>query len=158
MYKGKRERIELFKSMFRAKRKRTKIYIDKSLNSKIIISNRKTNNIKTEERKEKELYEQIDIYHKEFESKNKEITILKKRILTLVAYLKRKDKNILILDNNIEYMFYACSSLTSLNISNFTSKVRNLTGIFSNCNKLTFIDISNFSTDSVNNKDNFIFA
>ena len=32
------------------------------------------------------------IYEKEIECKNKEITILRKRILTLVIYLKRKEK------------------------------------------------------------------
>ena len=47
-------------------------------------------------------------------------------------------------------MFYNCSSLISLNISNFdTSKVSNMGYMFYNCNGLISLDISNFYTPEV---------
>ena len=98
----KEEELNYLKACLEQKEKELEIYVDKNKKTKIIISNRKANNIKTNDRKEKELYEQISIYEKEIECKNKEITILRKRILTLVIYLKRKDKNILILDNELK--------------------------------------------------------
>ena len=53
-------------------------------------------------KEENKLYEQIEIYGEEIERKNKEILILKKRINNLLIYLKRKDTNILILDNELK--------------------------------------------------------
>ena len=64
--------------------------------------NYKNNNIKIINSKdENKLYEQIEKYGEEIERKNKEILILKKRIKNLLVYLKRKDNNILILDNEL---------------------------------------------------------
>ena len=88
----KEEELNYLKACIEQKEKELEIYVDKNKKTKIIISNRKANNIKTNDRKEKELYEQISIYEKEIECKNKDITILRKRILTLVIYLKRKEK------------------------------------------------------------------
>ena len=46
-------------------------------------------------------------------------------------------------------MFYGCSSLTSLDLSNFnTSYVRSMAGMFSRCS-LTSLDLSNFNTSNV---------
>ncbi len=49
--------------------------------------------------------------------------------------------------NNIKdmsFMFYECSSLTSLNLSNFnTNKVNNMSYMFYNCSSLTFFNIKN---------------
>ena len=43
-------------------------------------------------------------------------------------------------------MFYNCSSLTSINLSNFnTSKVKNMNLMFNKCSRLIFINILNFS-------------
>ena len=43
-------------------------------------------------------------------------------------------------------MFYGCSSLTSINLSNFdTSKITNMNYIFYGCSELRFINILNFS-------------
>ena len=43
------------------------------------------------------------------------------------------------------YMFYDCSSLKELNLSNFnTSKVKYMDFMFYNCYSLTNLDISNF--------------
>ena len=47
-------------------------------------------------------------------------------------------------------MFYACNSLTSLDVSNFdTSKVTDMNSMFYACNSLTSLDVSNFDTSKV---------
>jgi surface protein len=47
-------------------------------------------------------------------------------------------------------MFAGCSSLTSLDLSNFnTSNVTNMFGLFRNCSGLTSLDLSNFNTENV---------
>ncbi len=52
----------------------------------------------------------------------------------------------------MSYMFYKCSSLTSLNLSNFnTNKVNNMNYMFHNCSSLTSLNLSNFNTNNVNN-------
>ena len=49
-------------------------------------------------------------------------------------------------------MFYYCSSLTSLDVSNFdTSKVTNMSSMFSRCSSLPSLDVSNFDTSQVTN-------
>ena len=50
----------------------------------------------------------------------------------------------------MSYMFYKCSSLTSLNLSNFnTNNVNNMSRMFSNCSSLTSLNLSNFYTNNV---------
>ena len=47
-------------------------------------------------------------------------------------------------------MFYGCSGLTSLNVSNFnTAKVTNMYCMFYECKRLTSLDVSNFNTAKV---------
>ena len=47
-------------------------------------------------------------------------------------------------------MFANCSSLISLDVSNFnTGNITNMNGIFNNCSSLTFLDLSNFNTENV---------
>ena len=47
-------------------------------------------------------------------------------------------------------MFYTCTSLTSLDVSNFdTSKVTNMSNMFYTCSSLTSLDVSNFDTSNV---------
>ena len=54
--------------------------------------------------------------------------------------------------NNTNFIFYDCSSLTSLNLSNFnTNNVINMNNMFHNCSSLTFLDLSNFNTNNVTN-------
>ncbi len=49
-------------------------------------------------------------------------------------------------------MFYDCTSLTTLDLSNFnTSKVTDMIGMFEACSGLTTLDISNFDTSNVEN-------
>ncbi len=47
-------------------------------------------------------------------------------------------------------MFGSCTSLTSLDLSNFnTSNVTNMNGMFGSCTSLTSLDLSNFDTSKV---------
>ena len=50
------------------------------------------------------------------------------------------------------YMFYECSSLTSIDLSNFnTQNVTDMEYMFSKCSSLKYIDLSNFNTQKVTN-------
>ena len=50
----------------------------------------------------------------------------------------------------MSYMFYRCLSLTSLNLSNFdTLKVEDMNNMFYGCSSLTSLDLSNFDTSFV---------
>ena len=51
---------------------------------------------------------------------------------------------------NCNYMFYECSSLTYIDLSNFnTNNVTNMSWMFYLCSSLTNIDLSNFNTNNV---------
>ena len=51
---------------------------------------------------------------------------------------------------NMSEIFYGCNSLISLNLSNFnTSNVTNMSGMFSGCNSLTSLNLSSFNTSNV---------
>ena len=51
---------------------------------------------------------------------------------------------------SMEYMFYRCTSLTSLDLSSFdTSKVTDMNNMFRNCSSLTSLDVSGFDTSNV---------
>ena len=53
---------------------------------------------------------------------------------------------------NMNHMFYFCSNLTSLDLSNFdTSKVTDMAYMFNSCRSLTTLDSSNFNTSKVTN-------
>ena len=53
---------------------------------------------------------------------------------------------------DMDGMFWACSALTSLNLSNFnTSNVKNMSGMFLGCRALTSLNLSNFNTSNVTN-------
>ena len=47
----------------------------------------------------------------------------------------------------MSYIFYGCSSLTSLNLSN---NVNNMSYIFYGCSSLISLDLSNFNINNVN--------
>ena len=50
----------------------------------------------------------------------------------------------------MDAMFYNCSSLTSLDLSNFnTSKITDMTYMFNRCKSLTNINLSSFDTSNV---------
>ena len=51
-------------------------------------------------------------------------------------------------------MFYSCSKLSSLDVSNFnTQNVTNMSSMFAYCNGLTSLDVSNFNTENVTNME-----
>ena len=55
-------------------------------------------------------------------------------------------------------MFYNCSSLTNLDLSNFnTQNVKNMNTMFYNCSSLTNLDLSNFNTQNVKNMSYMFF-
>ena len=92
--KEKEEELNLLNKCLEEKENELKEY--KNKNNKINI-----NNIKRVNNDENYLYEEIEKYQYEIERKNKEILLLKKRIRNLLIYLKKKDNNILILDNEL---------------------------------------------------------
>ena len=56
--------------------------------------------------------------------------------------------------NNMSGMFNGCSSLTSLNLSNFnTNNVRDMSCMFYKCSSLTSLNLSNFNTNNVEDMD-----
>ena len=55
-------------------------------------------------------------------------------------------------------MFYDCSSLTSVNLSNFnTNNINNMSNMFFGCRSLTSLNLSNFNTNNVN-KMSYMFS
>ena len=51
-------------------------------------------------------------------------------------------------------MFYECSSLKDINLSNFnTNNVTNMNCMFYGCSSLNKIDLSNFNTNNVTDMD-----
>ena len=63
-----------------------------------------------------------------------------------------------LLINNTKNMFSGCTSLETINFTNFnTSKIKDMDGMFSNCSKLESIDLSNFDISSVEDMS-FMFA
>ena len=56
-------------------------------------------------------------------------------------------------------MFYGCSSLTNLNLTNFdTSLVQNMEGMFYGCSSLTFLNLSNFDTSQVTTMNSIFYG
>ena len=54
----------------------------------------------------------------------------------------------------MNYMFYDCSDLTSIDLSHFnTDKVTHMPGLFSYCQKLKSLDLSTFNTANVEAMD-----
>ena len=54
------------------------------------------------------------------------------------------------LTGNLDYMFYGCSSLTSINFKNFkTSNINSMQYVFQGCEKLVSLDLSSFDTSKV---------
>ena len=52
----------------------------------------------------------------------------------------------------MERMFWECSSLKELNLSNFnTNNVTNMKGMFWECSSLKELNLSNFNTNNVTN-------
>ena len=66
--------------------------------------------------------------------------------------------------NNVQNMkdiFYGCSSLTSLNLSNFNTNnniIKDMSYMFSNLKRLTSLDLSNFNTNNVQNMNHMFYG
>ena len=72
----------------------------------------------------------------------------------IIKYLFKKNLT------KTNYMFYGCSSIINLDLSNFNAQnVTDMSHMFSNCFSLTSINLSNFNTQNViNMKDMFGFC
>jgi len=100
-----------------------------------------------------------DKYKNEKEIKNCEIRINEELINSFEYEHKFKEKGKYIIKyifkknlENICLMFYRCTSLTKIDLTNFnTDNVTNINGLFSGCSSLTNIDLSNFKTNKVTN-------
>ncbi|WP_413522077.1 BspA family leucine-rich repeat surface protein [Brochothrix thermosphacta] len=69
--------------------------------------------------------------------------------LTTIEGLEKVDTSNV---TSMSSMFNDCSSLTTLDVSNFdTSNVTNMSAMFSGCSSLTILDVSNFDTSNVTN-------
>ena len=94
----------------------------------------------------------------EKEIKNCEIRINEEIIIPFNYEHKFKEKGKYIIKyifkknmENICLMFYRCTSLTKIDLTNFnTDNITYINGLFSGCSSLTNIDLSNFKTNKVN--------
>jgi len=60
---------------------------------------------------------------------------------------------------NATLMFYGCSLLTNIDLSNFnTNNVTNMNGMFQGCSSLLNIDLSNFNTSNVTNMNSMFYG
>ena len=60
---------------------------------------------------------------------------------------------------DMSYMFFKCSSLTNLNISNLkTNNVTDISGMFSGCLALNELNLSNFKTNNVTNMRSMFYS
>ena len=58
---------------------------------------------------------------------------------------------------NMSDMFHGCSGLTSLGVGNFnTSKVKDMSDMFHGCSNLTSLDLSSFDTGKVTNYNDML--
>ena len=56
-------------------------------------------------------------------------------------------------------MFYGCSSLTNIDLSNFnTNNVTYMNGMFGECTSLTNINLSNFNTNNVTDMNGMFYG
>ena len=59
----------------------------------------------------------------------------------------------------MSYMFYNCSSLTSLDVTHFnTAKVTNMNSMFDSCSSLTSLDVTYFNTANVTGMNNMFYS
>ena len=74
-------------------------------------------------------------------------TINKEQLKNFKNKCKFITKNV----TNMSNMFFGCSSLKSINLSNLdTNNVKDMSGMFSGCSSLTSLNLSNFNTNNVN--------
>jgi len=124
------------------------------INKDIQIINSFENFKRIEKLEEKE--DDIDFANEKEIKENVEIRINGKRInFSYVNKFNKEGKYKIeyLFKKNLErtnHMFYSCTSLTNLNLSNFkTQNVINMGLMFSCCNSLTSLNLSNFNTQNV---------
>ena len=79
--------------------------------------------------------------------------------INLEKKIKMKLKSFQTPLKSTNFMFCNCSSLTSLNLSNFkTNNITNMSKIFYFCSSLTSLNLSNFKINTVNNKNNMLIG
>ena len=60
---------------------------------------------------------------------------------------------------NMSYMFFKCSSLTSLDVTHFnTEKVTDMNSMFDSCSSLTSLDVTYFNTANVTGMNNMFYS
>ena len=104
-------------------------------------------------------------YENEKEIKEKCIIKINNKIIKFKYYYKftkiGKYKIEYLFNENLEktdYMFYGCSYLTNINLSNFnTQNVNNMSSMFYGCSSLTNINLSNFNTQNVINMSSMFY-
>ena len=71
-----------------------------------------------------------------------------------IIYVSLEENDAIIYTNeNCYHMFYNCTFLTSLDVSNFnTSNVTNMSYMFQSCSKLTTLDLSSVMMDIMTGK------
>ena len=80
------------------------------------------------------------------------VNLTKLKTITGLEYLNTEKVT------NMSYMFFNCSSLTSLDVTHFnTAKVTNMNRLFAYCSSLTSLDVTHFNTAKVTNM-NRLFA
>jgi len=81
-------------------------------------------------------------------------TINKEQLKNFKNKCKFITKNV----TNMSNMFFGCSSLKSINLSNLdTNNVKDMSGMFSGCSSLTSLNLSNFDTNNVTNMNNMFY-
>ena len=77
------------------------------------------------------------------------------------SYTKQYLTNVLNINNNMTtlvYMFYQCTNLTSVDLSNFNaSKVTAINYMFSGCTNLAYVNLSNWNTSNVTSMNNVFY-
>ena len=78
-------------------------------------------------------------------------------------YLNQTENNVKLVwynsINSCKFMFYACSDITEINLSNFdSSNITDMSDMFNACISLTSINFSNFKTSQVTTMSNMFYA
>ena len=81
------------------------------------------------------------------------VNLTKLKTITGLEYLNTEKVT------NMSYMFFNCSSLTSLDVTHFnTAKVTNMNSMFDSCSSLTSLDVTYFNTANVTGMNNMFYS
>ena len=109
----------------------------------------------------------FDVKYKIKESKELKVKFKFKKLLSNTSYMFYECSSLSSIDlssfnttniNNMSFMFYKCCSLKSINLSSFnTTNLNDMNSMFSCCFSLKSIDLSSFNTTNVNNMSKMFF-